>query len=275
LFEMNYSSRFWLYAPLALFLGLAIWVMTHWWLVAKELDQKLITLNGHQAVPGVRVSWDKQTISGFPFRLDVVFENVSVRAEAPRGPIAWHSDRFALHALTYGRTQDIFEAAGQQTLAWTDADAGQHQLSFLPATLHASVIEDGHGISRFDLDMLNAGGKGTDGDAFAIGRAQFHLRRDPKTDALDLVLSTVEAKGPTPFGDHIHNLEIYGRITEGNAFARLLRGQSGWMDALMAWRHDGGTIVTDKADIQSSALTTQKSGPELEPGLRAFLFPLY
>ena len=272
---MSYSSRFWLYAPLALFLGLAVWVMTHWWLVAKDMDQRLIALNGHQAVPGVRVSWDKQTISGFPFRLDVVFENVSVRAEAPRGPIIWHSDRFALHALTYGRNQDIFEAAGQQTLAWTDADNAQHQISFLPATLHASVIEDGRGVRRFDLDMLDAGGKATDGTAFTVGRAQFHLRRDPKTDALDLVLNTVEAKGPTPFGDHIRNLEIYGRITQGNAFARLLRGQSGWMDALMAWRHDGGTIVTDKADIQSSALTTQKSGPELEPGLRSLLFPLY
>ena len=272
---MSYSSRFWLYAPLALFLGLAIWVMTHWWLVAKDMDQKLIALNGHQAIPGVRVFWDKQTISGFPFRLDVVFENLSVRAEAPRGPITWHSDRFALHALTYGRTQDVFEAAGQQTLAWIDADRAPHQITFLPATLRASVIENARGVSRFDLDMLDAGGKGTDGATFTIGRAQFHVRRDPKTDALDLVLSAVEAKGPTPFGDHIRTLEIYNTVTQGKAFTRLLAGKTGWMDALMAWRHDGGMIVTDKANIQSSALTTQSPGPELEPGLRALLFPLY
>ena len=272
---MSYSSRFWLYAPLALFLGLALWVMSHWWLAAKDMDQKLNALNGHQAIPGVRVSWSKQTIAGFPFRLDVVLENLSVRAEAPRGPVNWHSDRFALHALTYGRTQDVFEAAGKQSLAWTDADGAQHQLTFLPATLHASMIEDGRGMSRFDLDMLDAGGKGTDGAAFAIGRAQFHLRRDPKADALDVMLSTVEAKGPTPFGDHIRSMQIYGQITQGAAFTRLLSGKTGLMDALMAWRHDGGKLVTSKADIQSSTLTTQSTGPELESGLRVLFFPLY
>jgi hypothetical protein len=272
---MSYSSRFWLYAPLALFLGLAFWAMGHWWLAAKALDQKLLALNGHQAVPGVRVSWSKQTVSGFPFRLDVVFENLSVRAEAPRGPLVWHSDHFALHSLTYGRTQDVFEAAGQQTLSWTDADGVGHQLTFLPATLHASVIADGRGVSRFDLDMLDAGGKGTDGAIFTIGRAQFHLRRDPKTDMLDLMLSAVEAKGATPFGDHIRALEIYSQVTQAQAYARLLAGKTGFMDALMAWRHDGGKIDTTKAGIQSSAVTTQNPGPELEPGLRALLFPLY
>ena len=272
---MTYSSRFWLYAPLALFLALALWAMGHWWLVAKELDQKLIALNGRQAVPGVRVSWGKQTISGFPFRLDVVFDDLSVRAGAPRGPVIWHSDHFALHSLTYGRAQYVFEAAGQQALSWTDADGAQHHLAFLPATLHASVIQDGRGVSRFDLDMLDAGGKGTDGANFTIGRAQFHLRRDPKRDTLDVMLSAVEAKGPTPFGERIRSLEIYNRLTQAQAYARLLAGKTGLMDALMAWRHDGGKIDTDKANIQSSAVTTQSPGPELEPGLRALLFPLY
>jgi len=272
---MTYSSRFWLYAPLALFLGLALWVMSHWWFAAKAMDQTLNALNGRQAIPGVRVAWSKQTIAGFPFRLDVVLENLSVRAEAPRGPVTWKSEHFALHALTYGRAQDVLEAAGQQSLAWTDADGAQHQLTFLPATLHASVIEDGRGISRFDLDMLDAGGKATGGAAFTIGRAQFHLRRDPKADALDVALSAVEAKGPTPFGDHIRDMEIYGQITQGTAFSRLLTGKSGLMDALMAWRHDGGKLVTEKIGIQSSGLTTQSAGPGLEPALRTLLFPLY
>ena len=273
---MNYSSRFWLYAPLALFLGLAFWAMGHWWLAAKALDQKLIALNGHQAIPGVRVTWNKQTISGFPFRLDVVLDGLSVQAEAPRGPLTWHSDHFALHSLTYGRSQSVFEAAGQQMLAWTDAEGAQHKLTFLPATLHASVIADDRGVGRFDLDMLDVGGKGTGGAAFTIGRAQFHLRRNAKANALDLVLSAVEAKGPgTPFGDRIRSMEIYSQITQEAAFARLLAGQTGLMDAIMAWRHDGGKIVTGKVDIQSSALTTQSGGSELEPGLRALLFPLY
>lgn len=273
---MTYSSRFWLYAPLALFLGLAIWVMSHWWIVAKDMDAKLIALNGRQAIPGVRISWAKQTISGFPFRIDVVFEDFRASAEAPRGPLTWHSDRFALHALTYGRPQQIFEAAGQQTLAWIDADGGQHSLSFLPGSLRASVIADNRGVARFDLDMLDANGKDTSGAAFTLGRAQLHMRRDPNSDALDLVLSAVEVKdADTPFGGHIRKMDIYNHVTQGSAFARLLAGQSGWMDAIMAWRHRGGDIHTGPVDIESAALTTKSAGPELQPRLRALLFPLY
>ncbi len=142
---MKYSSRFWLYAPLALFLALAAWAMSHWWVLAGALDNKLKAMNGHQAIPGVTLSWASQTISGFPFRIDVVFSDLLVRAEGPRGPLVWHSDHFALHALTYGRAQDIFEAAGHQTLAWTDADGVRHQLNFLPASLRASSIAGARG----------------------------------------------------------------------------------------------------------------------------------
>ncbi len=273
---MSYSSRFWLYAPLALFLAIAGWVMSHWWFLAKTLDKNLTAMNGHQAIPGITISWASQTISGFPFRVDVVFSDLLVRAEGPRGPLIWHSDRFALHALTYGRTQDIFEAAGPQTLAWIDADNARHQLSFLPASLRASVIAGEKGISRFDLDMMNAGGKDTDGVDFTVARAQLHMRRDPKLDALDLMLSALDVKDPaTPFGGHIAKLELYSQITRGSAFARLLSGQEGWMDAIMAWKHRGGEIVTGPVDIQSSDLTTKSAGPELQPRLRALLFALY
>jgi hypothetical protein len=273
---MRYSSRFWLYAPLVLFLAITIWVMSHWWILAKDLDRKLTAMNGHQAIPGVTVSWASKTISGFPFRVDVVFTDLLVRAATQRGPLIWHSDRFALHALTYGRTQDIFEAAGPQTLAWTDADNIQHQLSFLPASLRASTISGANGLARFDLDMMDAGGKDTTGATFTAARVQFHMRHDPKTDALDLMLSALEVKSPaTPFGDHVKKLEIYSRVTEGASFARLLAGKSGWMDAMRAWKHRNGEIVTDKVDIESSALTTKSAGPQLQPGLRALLFPLY
>jgi hypothetical protein len=274
--RLSYSSRFWLYAPLALFLGLTAWAIIHWWLAASALDSQLKLMNGRQAVPGIRLSWKTQTLSGFPFRVDVVLDDFSVRAEGPRGPLIWHSEHFASHALTYGRTQDIFEAAGQQTLVWTDADGARHQLTFLPASLRASSIANDKGLLRFDLDMLDAGGTDSDGQRFTVSRAQLHMRHDPKQDGLDLVLSAVEAKDPaTPFGARIKSLTLYARVTQGSAFARLLAGQTGWMDALMAWRHQGGAIVPGPVDIQSSALTTKAVTPELQPRLRALLFPFY
>jgi hypothetical protein len=273
---MKYSSRFWLYGPLVLFFALAAWAMGHWWIRASELDKTLKAMNGHQAIPGVVVSWANHTISGFPFQLDVVFNDFLVRAEAPRGSVVWHSERFALHALTYGRTHDIFEAAGAQALAWTDADGIRHRLSFIPATLRASAIADTRGLSRFDLDMVDAGGKDSDGKPFTAARVQLHIRRDPKGDALDLALSAEQVKdAASPFGDHIQNLALYSRITQGSAFGRLLAGRSGWMDALMAWRHRKGAIVNGPLHIQSSGITADQMEAKLEPRLRALLFPFY
>lgn len=272
----RYSSRFWLYAPLALFLGLAIWAMAHWWTAASALDTRLKAMNGHQAIPGVTVSWDSQTISGFPFRLDVVFVNFLVRAEAPGGPLVWHSDRFALHALSYGQPHYIFEAAGPQTLAWSGPDASRHRLTFLPASLRASSIASGKGLTRFDLDLVGASGKDSDGAPFTAARIQLHMRRDPKKDALDLVQSAQDVRDPaTPFGDRIQSLEVYSQVTQGSAFARLLAGQAGWMDALMTWRHRQGEIVAGPVHIQSSAVTADKMEADLLPRLRALLFPFY
>ncbi|HWF64961.1 MAG TPA: DUF2125 domain-containing protein [Rhizomicrobium sp.] len=273
---LNYSSRFWLYAPLVLFLALAAWAMGHWWSVAGALDSKLKAMNGHQAIPGVTISWRKQTISGFPFNLDVVLDNLQMQAEAPRGPLIWHSDQFALHTLSYGGAHYIFEAAGPQILAWSDADNERHQLSFLPAGLHASSIADGKGLARFDLDMVGASGKDSDGGAFTVARVQFHMRRDPKGDALDLMQSAVDVRGPaTPFGDRIQSLEVYSQVTQGSAFFRLLAGRAGWMDALMAWRHQNGAIAYGPVRVQSSAVKADKMDAALEPRLRALLFPFY
>ena len=39
-FRVNYSSRFWLFAPLACFWRLAAWAMAHWWVVAGARGQK-------------------------------------------------------------------------------------------------------------------------------------------------------------------------------------------------------------------------------------------
>ncbi|MGH6827663.1 MAG: DUF2125 domain-containing protein [Rhizomicrobium sp.] len=272
---MTYSSRVWLYAPVTAFLLLALGAVGHWWINARAVEAKLAAMNGQQAIPGVTVSWTKAAVSGIPFRLDVVFGDFLVRAQAPRGPVTWQSASFASHALDYGRSHEIFEAAGTQTLTWTGVDGMAHRLSFLPGSLRASAIADGNGLARFDLDLVGAVGRTGDGAAFTLGRGQFHMRRDPKTDALDLMLSAVALRAPaTPFGDRIRKLELYSRVTEAGAFRRLLAGRAGWMDALMAWRHDRGEIVNGPFHVEATKLTADRA-TGLEAPLRALLFAFY
>ena len=99
---MSYSSRFWLYAPISAFLLLAAATMAHWWLVDKAFEKKLAAIKGHEAIPGVTLDWDKVEVGGFPFRIDADFTNFRAQGAGARGPFAWKTDKFALHALTYG-----------------------------------------------------------------------------------------------------------------------------------------------------------------------------
>lgn len=238
---MRYSSRFFLYAPLALFLALAGWAMAHWWIVAAAFDKKLTALNGHEAVPGVTFSYTSKTISGFPFNIDVVFAGFKVSGAGAHGPFAWSSEHFALHTLTYGPEKYIFEAAGQQALAWTDGAGVMHRAVFLPGSLRASSLADDRGLARFDLDLVAAAGKN-----FTAAHFQFHLRRDPQADALDLMVSADAAKAP---GLQIHTLSDYLTLDPGKPFAPLLAGVQSWSDAAAAWRKAGGMARPGKREI--------------------------
>src|SRR3954470_13614497 len=156
--------------------------MGHWWILAGAFEKKLAALKGNQAIPGVFLDWDKVKVGGFPFRLDADFVNLHVQGVAAHGAFSWKTEKFALHALTYGRRQTVYEAAGQQSIHWTDAKGGDHAASFLPASLHASSVESAEGLRRFDVDVVDAGARD-----FTIGRFQFHLRRDPDGKSLDLM----------------------------------------------------------------------------------------
>jgi hypothetical protein len=235
---MSYSSRFWLYAPLCLFLALAAWAGLHWWNVASALNKKLDAMKGREAVPGIVIDWRTKTLSGFPFNLDLVFTGLSVKGAGAHGPFAWSAEKFAMHALTYGVAKQVMEAAGQQHLAWTGEDGKRHVISFLPAELHASAISTARGLVRFDLDILDAGGKDTDGKSFAAGRLQLHLRRDPKEDGLDLMASADAVK--TGDGRTIRSTQAYSELTHGAAFAALLRGEASWPRAHADWIRQGG-----------------------------------
>jgi hypothetical protein len=250
----RYSSRFWLYAPTVLFLVLAVALMIHWWTAAGAFQKNLAALKGHPAIPGITLDWDAVQVGGFPFRLDADFTNFSVRGTGAHGPFSWISEKFALHALTYGRSQDVYEAAGKQQANWTDADGSTHAASFLPGSMHASSILDAKGLRRFDLDILDLGSRD-----FTIGRFQFHMRRDPDGRDLDLMLRadalrTRKAKPAT--------LQVYAILSQARPLSPLLRGEISWPQASASWRAKGGKA---------------KFSQVIAPGLSAdaILLPLY
>ena len=247
---MNYSSRFWLYAPFCTFLTLAIIAIVHWWIVAGAFEKKLAALKGQQAVPGVMLDWDKVDVGGFPFRLDANFVNFRIAGAGAHGPFRWSAEKFALHTLTYGRAKTVYEAAGQQHVSWTDGGGAAHDVSFLPGALRASSIVDGKGLTRADLEIIGMGGRD-----FTVGRFQLHMRRDPDGADLDLMLKA-ESVGRRNL------VQIYATLSRAGSLTSLLRGESSWPDADANWRAQGGV-----------AKLSQVVAPGLDP--QAILSPLY
>ncbi|HKU54599.1 MAG TPA: DUF2125 domain-containing protein [Rhizomicrobium sp.] len=229
----KYSSRFWLYAPTALFAALAAAVMIHWWMVAGALEKKLAALKGREAIPGITLNWDKAEVGGFPFRLDANFQNLRIAGAGAHGPFAWRSDKFAMHGLTYGRSQDVYEAAGPQQVSWTDAKGGSHAATFLTGSMRGSSVLDAQGLRRFDLDIVEMKGLN-----FTMERFQFHMRRDPDGSSLDLMIGAdgfqMEAKKP-------YHRQLYVILAKTEPLMPLLRGEISWPQAIGGWRAAGGS----------------------------------
>lgn len=247
---MNYSSRFWLYAPFCTFLTLAAVAMVHWWIAAGAFEKKLTALKGHQAVPGMTLDWDAVTVGGFPFRIDADFADFRIAGAGAHGPFQWHAEKFALHSLTYGRAKTVYEAAGQQQFSWTDGAGARHSVRFLPGALRASCIVDDKGLSRADLEIVGMAAKD-----FAIGRFQLHMRRDPDGAGLDLMLKAE--------GAGTRNLvQVYATLSHASSLTSLLKGEASWPDADANWKAQGG-----RANL------SQVVAPGLDA--QAILSPLY
>ena len=230
---MKYSSRFFLWTPLGVFLALLAAAGIHWWVLASRLGAWLDAHNGGTVMPGVTMAFDSRSITGFPFSLDTEFHGVSFTVATPDGPTRWRSEHFAMHGLTYGRDETIFEAAGHQRLTWIDQGGSSHALDFAVGALHASAIVHRQGLDRFDLDLIGFGSK-----AFTAQRLQLHARQDAKAAQLFIA---ADGLSNCPRG----RFRYAATVSAEQAFARLQRAEQSWPEAIAAWRAAGGTAQSD------------------------------
>jgi Uncharacterized protein conserved in bacteria (DUF2125) len=256
---MNYSSRFFLYAPLALFLVLTAGVSANWWIEANALSAKLDSLNGRPAMPGVTLTFSSKQISGFPFNLDVIFHDFRIEVQTAHGPSSWITQGFALHALAYGREQMLFEAAGKQRANWIDLAGRQHTMPFEVGEWHASSIADDHGLTRFDMDLIGFGSP-----ALIASRIGLHARIDPKADAIDVAAEVVSlrqvAQPPSLFGPTITRARVSASATPSRPFAAIRAAGASWESALDGWRRSGGVLHIAALDIAWDRLSAMGTG---------------
>jgi hypothetical protein len=256
---MRYSNRLFLYGPLFVLLALAVAAGLRWRLVAGELESWLRQHNGHEIAPGVTVHFASESVAGFPFNVDAVLGDVSFHVKSARASGSWHTDGFAIHELTYGRAQQIYEAAGTQTIAWTDAEGGAHRFVFVPGSLRASAILSHGALLRFDLDINGIGSREVSG-----ARVQLHFRKAHGRDAIDLVASADELRlAPAlqaGFGADLRRVDVEGYFTSSASFVALFEGRETWDSALDAWRLSGGTFHLGNLEIAWDGLQASAKG---------------
>ncbi len=269
---MRYSHRFFLYAPVAAVVALAVGVSVYWYVAANAFASRLEALNGHVIAPGVTLHFNSKSIGGFPFRVDAVLENLRLDVAAPGGPASWTAEHFALHMLDYAGSHLILEAAGKQTFAWRDSAGAAHGFSFTPALLRASTIGSGGRLARFDIELY-----GAQTPALGVAHTELHFRRDPDADALDVVVMADDVHvAPTfagEFGKTISKFRLKGTLAPAGEWNALLAGRRDWRSAAEAWRaHSGALDISDveiawgKADVKGAG-TLRLDGVRRPTGL--------
>ncbi|HEY1639003.1 MAG TPA: DUF2125 domain-containing protein [Rhizomicrobium sp.] len=254
---MRYSSRFFLYAPFAGLLLLTVIAMTNWWFKATALAARLEAINGHEIMPGVRISFAEKRLSGFPFRMDTILKKLRVEMAEVGGPVVWTSDGFAMHTLAYGQVQAILEAGGRQTVSWRDANGGAHSFAFLPGTFRASALLQQGELIRFDSEIVDL-----DGAEFRAANVQLHARA--MGNGLDIYFKMQNARVSGGYarslGPDTTSLVASGHMTRGNALEALLRGTQAPEAALEDWRQADGTIVVTELSIAKRASVSSFTG---------------
>lgn len=253
---MRYSSRFFLYAPVALLLLLAISVMVWWKISASSFDARLAADNGREIMPGVHMHFVAKSIGGFPFRIDSVFDGFSLEVQTRTGPLVWHAEHFAMHALTYGPNRQVFEAAGVQTLTWTDSDGVHHRYSFVPGSLRASASILDHHLARFDVDAV-----AINSPVLTGARVQFHMRQAPGHDALDFAVSGDNLRLASEGSSQLtEQSSISGTLAPAVPLAALMGGKMDWRNAAESWRLDGGKLLITNFEALQGRIRTSGSG---------------
>ncbi len=268
----SYSHRYFIYGPFAAFLAIVIGYSAYWKIEADDFATKLGAANQHDVIPGLHFAFAEKSVGGYPFRFDVVLSGVTFSVKGTHGETAWRAEKLAIHALSYGGSQYLFEAAGLQSFAYPGAGVPAQVFYVTPGTARASALLRNNKLERFDLDIAYAkgedatasaghaqGGPGAPQDYqprdFQAQRAQFHARRNG--NVIDLDVSIDNAKLGTGYnsklGRQLKSVEITGNLTHADAFDPLLSGVSSFAAAFADWRTAHGVMPINSLTVTSEA----------------------
>ena len=257
---MSYSNRIFFYGPVVLLLLVIVLYSVFWRVQADTLAARLDRANGGEIIPGVVFAFAEKSMSGYPFRLDVVLSGVTFSHQTPEGETAWRSEKIALHRQAYDTNRFIFEADGLQSFAFPPVMPGTVPRVFFltPGIARASAILAAGKLARFDLDLWEVQGReatlGADPKrSLAADRAQIHFLARPD-NTVDVAMQVNNARigaalSSTGAEIPLALIEMRGKLTHSDAFDGLRTANAGVADAASAWRGANGVLSVSDLTI--------------------------
>jgi hypothetical protein len=250
---MSYSNRIFFYGPVVLLLLVIVLYSVFWRVQADTLAARLDRANGGEIIPGVVFAFAEKSLSGYPFRLDVVLSGVTFSHQTPEGETAWRSEKIALHRQAYDQNRFIFEADGLESFAVPPVMPGTvPRVFFLTSGIaRASAILTQGKLARFDLDLWDVHAReatlgASPNRSLAADRAQLHLlgRAD---DTIDVAMQFNTARigaalSPSTAEIPLALVELRGKLTRSDAFDALRTATASIADSATAWRGANGTL---------------------------------
>ncbi len=228
-----------------------------WFWAAGRAGEAVDVWMAREAKLGRTYACGERTVQGYPFRIEIVCRNLSVRLAAEGGEIAATAPRFVALAQVYDPKRLIGELYGP--VAATMPDGTRGDLSF--ANARASAQVDGRQVEtaslRIETPRLTMGGE-------EVGTAQAyeaHLRRAPDEPVGTYDVATALDGAVSPFFDAVP-------VGSGPVSAELQIRASGLddlrpgplTDRLRRFADAGGRTRIDLAKVTRGDVAAQAKG---------------
>ena len=256
-------SRWWLYGPyLALLLAMVVWSGAWFW-IRGQVAAQLEALDGHASPGGPNLAWDRATISGYPFRIDVVLD--APRASEPSG---WGVSAPQLRAEAEAYDLGHWVAYAPRGVVLTRPGAGG--VAIAGQAVRASLALEAPGQARFAFEALNVAFTPPPGARpFPLLSAQhldFHTR-PAGPDQIEFLLQLQGAKpAPSTVLGRVAGAATVSSAWHGTLSKASALGGHDWPDAARAWSAAGGSITVIGADLDAGPVSLQANSGELAVG---------
>jgi hypothetical protein len=250
-------NRFWLFAPYAALLVVALAWSAYWWAASARLQHVVETCAKGLQKQGYEARWSSIKVDGYPFRLRLVLTGPRLADSA-----GWGFSATRLEAMALAYAPDRWVLAAPQSLIFSRPGKGDVAVSGKALRASMSAIGSPQPRFAFEGDALTlAPAQGSTPPPFAaIDRLELDMQPGPN----DQAAFYIKLDGGT-----LRPEAGLARMAAGKPFslvwdARLTRVStlhgSNWPAGVQAWREAGGSMTVAGAALGLGGVTLKGQG---------------